>query len=155
MGLLRFAVATPGGVELEKNVIFIVQNYLLVVVGHNDLNRAFLLLWNRLGLDAGVDLAVNEILDECAHVVVRKLLVLVKGKLLVLDGLLDREGGPFAVFEVQIAGMCAKGLGVNRGEADDPLVLLRKGLEFGSQFSALFWSLREDVGQWDTSLGTC
>ena len=154
-GLLRFAVTTPWGVELEKNIVLIVQNNLFVVVGHNDLNRALLLLGNRLRLDAGVDLAVNEVLDECANIVVCKLLTLVKGEFLVLDSLLDGEGGPFAIFEVQITGMCAKGFGVNSGEADNPLVLLCQGLEFSGQFSALFWSLREYVGQWDAGLGIC
>ena len=150
---LRFAVTAPGGVELEKNIVLVIQNNLLVVVGHNNLNRAFLLLWNRLRLNAGGDLAVHEVLDECANIIMCKLLVLVKRKLLVLDRLLYGESWPFAIFEVQVASMCAKGFGVNCGEADDTLVLLCKRLEFSGQLSPLLWSFREDVGQWDASLG--
>ena len=151
---LRFAVTAPRGVELEKDIVLVVQNNLFVVIGHNDLNRAFLLLWNRLGLDAGGDLAVHKVLDECADIVMCKLLLLVERKLLVLDGLLDGESWPFAIFEVQVASMCAESLGVNCGEADDTLVLLCQRLEFSGQLSALLWSFREYVGQWDASLGT-
>ena len=151
---LRFAVTAPGGVELEKNIVLVIQNDLFVVVGHNDLNRAFLLLWNRLRLDAGGDLAVHEVLDECANIVVCNLLVLVKRKLLVLDRLLDGESWPFAIFEVQVASMCAESLGVNCGEADDTLMLLCERLEFSGQLSALLWGFGKYVGQRDASLRT-
>ena len=147
-------MTAPGGVELEENIVLVIQNDLFVVIGHNDLNRAFLLLWNRLGLDAGGDLAVHKVLDECADIVMCKLLLLVERKLLVLDGLLDGESWPFAIFEVQVASMGAESLGVNCGEADDTLVLLCQRLEFSGQLSALLWSFREYVGQWDASLGT-
>lgn len=145
-GLLRFAVTAPGGIELEQNIVLVVQHNFLVVVGHYDLNRALLLLWNRLRLDAGVNLAVNEVLDKCTDIVVCDFLVLVKGKFLILDSLLDSESWPFAIFEIEVAGVCAERLGVNSGEADDTLVLLCQGLEFGGQFSALFWGFREYVG---------
>ena len=148
-------MTAPGGVELKKNIVLIFQNDLLVVVGHNDLNRALLLFWNRLRLDTGVDLAVHKGLNECANIIVSKLLVLVKGKLLVLDSLLDSEGGPFAVFEVQVASVCAEGLSVDRSEADDSLVFLCQGFEFSGQISALLRSFSEDVGEGDTSLGIC
>lgn len=127
-GFLRFAVTAPGGVEFEQNIVVVVQNNFLVIVGYHDLNRALLLLWNRLRLDAGVNLAVNKFLDESANVVVCDFLVLVKGKFLVLDSLLDSECGPFAIFEVQVTSVCAKCLGINGGEAEDPLVLLRQWL---------------------------
>ena len=148
-------MTAPRGVELEKNIVLIFQNDLLVVIGHNDLNRALLLLWNRLRLDAGVDLAINKVLDECANIVVCKLLVLIKRKLLVLDRLLDGESWPFAILEVQVTRVCAESLGVNGREADDTLVLLCKRLEFSGQFSALLWGFREYIRQWDAGLGTC
>lgn len=151
-GLLRFTVTAPGGVELEKNIVLIFQNDFFVVVGHNDLNRALLLLWNGLRLDAGGHLAVHELLNECANIVVCKLLVLIKRKFLIFDGLLDGESWPFAILEVQITGMCAESLSVNGGEADDTLVLLRERLEFGGQLSTLLWGFCEDIGQWDASL---
>ena len=69
-GLLRFAVTAPGGVEFKKNILLIVQNDVLVVERHNGLDGALLLLWDRLRLDAGFNLAVNEVLDECANVIV-------------------------------------------------------------------------------------
>lgn len=151
-GLLRFTMTAPGGVELEKNIVLIFQNDFFVVVGHNDLNRALLLLWNGLRLDAGGDLAVHEFLNECANIVVCKLLVLIKRKFLILDRLLDGESWPFAVFEVQVTSVCAECLRVNGGKADDTLMLLRERLEFGGQLSALLWGFRKDIGQWDASL---
>ena len=153
-GLLRFAVTAPRSVKFEKNIVLIVQNNLFVVIGHNDLDRALLLLRNRLRLDAGVDLAVDEVLDKCANVVVCELLVLAKRIFLVLGRLLDGESWPFAIFQVQVTSVCAESLGVNGGEADDTLVLLCERLEFSGQFSALLWGFREYVGQWDASLET-
>ncbi len=139
-------MTAPWGVELEKNIVLILQNDLFVVVGHNDLDRALLLFWNRLRLDAGVDFAINEGLNECANIIVRNLLVLVKRKLLVLDSLLDGKSWPFAIFEVQITSVRTESLGVNGGEADDTLVLLCERLEFSGQLSALLWSFCEYVG---------
>ena len=126
---LRFAVAAPWGVKFYKNVFFVVNNDILVVVGYHNLNIALLLLGNGLGLDAGFELASHEIIDELANVFRRELLGLVKGKLLVLDGLLDRKGRPFVGFEVEILGVGAKGFSVDGGEADDTLVFLSDGLE--------------------------
>ena len=145
-GLLRFAVTAPGGIELEQNIILVIQNNLLVVIGHNDLNRALLLLWDWLRLDAGVNLAVNEVLDKCADIVMCDFLVLVIGKFLILDSLLDSESWPFAIFEVEVTSVCAERLGVNGGEADDTLVLLCQRLKFSGQFSALLWGFRKYVG---------
>ena len=145
-------MTAPGSVILEKNIVFVIQNYLFVVVGHNDLNRAFLLLRNRLRLDAGGDLAIDEVLDECANVGVGKLLLLIERKLLILDRLLDGESWPFAIFEIQVTGVCTESLGINGGEADNTLVLLCERLELSGQLSALLWGFREYVGQWDASL---
>lgn len=98
-------------------------------MGHHDLNIALLLLRNGLGLDAWIDLARDEIIDELANVLRRELLALVKGEFLVLDGLLDREGGPFVGFEVEIGRVGAKGFGIDGGEADSTLVLFCDRLE--------------------------
>lgn len=68
-------------------------------------------------------------MDERTHIIVGKLLVLVKGEFLVLDGLLNSERGPFVNLKVQITGMGAEGLGINGCEADLSLVFLGKRLE--------------------------
>jgi len=68
-------------------------------------------------------------LDERTHIIVGKLLVLVKGEFLVLDGLLNSERRPFVNLKVQITGMGAEGLGINGCEADLSLVFLGKRLE--------------------------
>lgn len=80
----------------------------LVVVGYDDLDWTFLLLWDRLGLDTWFHLAVNEILDESSNVVVSDLLALVVGEFLVLNGLLDSECGPLVDLQVQVASVCAE-----------------------------------------------
>ena len=94
---VRFAVAAPRSVEFEEDVIVIIYNKLLVVLGHNDLDGSLLLLWHRLRFHAGLDLAVNEVLNKSANVFLRDFLLLVKRELLVFDGLLDSECGPLAV----------------------------------------------------------
>ena len=118
----------------------------------HDLNIALLLLRNWLGLDTGLKLAGNEIVDELANVLGRKLLALVKGKLLVLGSLLDRKGGPFVGFKVEVGRVGAKGLGVDCGEAYSPPVLLGNGLEGLGKFGALLGGFCEDVGEGKTSL---
>ncbi len=122
-------MAAPRGIKFYKNVLFVVNNDILVVVGHHDLNITLLLLGNILGLDAGIELASHEIIDELANVFRRELLALVKGELLVLDGLLDCKGGPFASFEVEVLGVGAKGFGIDGGEADGTLVFLSDRLK--------------------------
>ncbi len=96
---------------------------------YHDLDIALLLLRNWLRLDARVDLASEEIGDELANILRRELLALVKGEFLILDGLLNRKGGPFVSFEVEVRGVGAKGLGVDGSEADGPLVLFCDGLK--------------------------
>lgn len=44
-----------------------------------------------------------------------KLLALVKGEFLVLDGLLNREGGPLVDFKVEVTGVGTECLGVDGG----------------------------------------
>ena len=139
-------MTAPWGVEFEKNIIIVVQNDFLVIVGYHDLDRALLLLRNRLRFDAGVNLALHKFLDESADLVVCDFLALVKGEFLVLDSLLDSKCGPFAIFEVEVTSVCAECLGINGGEAEDPLVLLCQWLEFNCQFSPLLWGFREYVG---------
>lgn len=113
---------------------------------------AFLLFGNGLGFDAGLHLAVNEILDECTHVIMGEFLALIKGELLVLHGLLDGESGPLVDFQVQITSVSAERLGVNGREAKRSLVLLCERLESLSQLSALLGGLGEDVGKGNTGL---
>lgn len=149
---LRFAVSTPWGVKFDENIMIILQNDLFVIVGYNDLNGALLLLGNGLRLDAWANLAIYEVLNEFANIIMCYLLVLVEGELLVLDGLLDCKCGPLVNLEVQIASVCAESLSVNCRKADGSFVLLSERLEGLRQFSALLWGFSEDIGEGDTSL---
>lgn len=145
-------MAAPWGVEFQQDVLVIVDDNVFVVVCNDDLDGTFLLFWDRLGFDAGLDLAVNEVLDESTDVLLGQLLALVEGEFLVLDGFLDGESGPFIDFEVEVAGVGAEGLGVDGGEADGSLVLFGHGLQFSGELITLFRGFGEDVGKWDTSL---
>lgn len=115
-------MAAPRCVVLDQDILVIVHDNLLVVVGDNDGDRAVLLLGNRLGLDARLDLALEEVADELADVLLGDLLVLGVGVLLVRLGVLDRKGGPLANLQVEVAGVLAKGLGVNGSDVDLALV---------------------------------
>lgn len=91
---------------------------------HDDLDVTFLFFGDGLGFDAGFHLAVDEILDECGHVVVGEFFALIKGEFLVLHRLLDGEGGPFVDFEIQVAGVGAEAFGVDGCEAEGSFVFL-------------------------------
>ncbi len=151
-GGLRFAVAAPWCVEFEKDVILVVDDYIFVVVSDNDLDMSFLLFRDRLGFDAGLHLAINEVLDECAHIIVREFLALVKGKFLVLHGLLNCESGPLVHFQIQVTSVSTETFGVNGREAEGSLVLLCERLEGLRQFCAFLRGLGKDVGEGNTSL---
>lgn len=118
-------MTAPWCVKFEEDVVLIIDDYVFVIMGDNDLDVAFLLLGNRLRLDTGLHLAINEILDECTNIIGGELLALVKGEFLVLHGLLNGESGPLVNFEVQITSVSAERLGVNGREAERSLVLLR------------------------------
>lgn len=117
-------MTAPWCVKFEENILLVVDDNVLVVVCYDDLDGTTLLLRDWLRLDAGLNLAINEVLNECSNIIVGELLGLVEWELLVLDGFLDGKGGPLAVFEIEITSVRAKGFGVNGGEADRSLVLL-------------------------------
>ena len=150
-GYVRFAMAAPGCVEFQENVLVLVDD-LLVVMRHDDLHAAFLFLGDRLALHAGRDLAVDKVLNESADVVMRDLLALVEGEFLVFDGFLDGKSGPLVGLKVEITCMRTKGLGIDGGEIDLAFVLLGDGLQgLGERFT-LFWGLRKDIAKGNASL---
>ena len=119
---------------------------------HNHLDAALLRLRDRFALDTRRDLAVNKVLHESTNLIMRDLFALVEGEFLVLDSLLDSEGGPFVGFEVQVARVGSKGLGVDGGDVELAFVFLGDGLEFFGEGSALFFRFRENVAQGNASL---
>ena len=144
-------MAAPWGVEFEEDILVFVDD-LLVVVRYHDFDAALLLLGDGLALDAGCNLAVDKVLDKSADIVMCEFLALVKGEFLVLDGLLDGEGGPFVDFEVEVSGVGTECFGVDGGEVNFALEFLGNGLEgFGQRFT-LFRSVGEDVTEGDASL---
>ena len=122
-------MTTPWGVEFKENIIVVIHHDVFVVVCHDNLDRAFLFLWDGLRLDAGFNLAVEELLNEGADVLLGDLLLLVKGEFLILDNFLNGEGGPFTILQIEILRVGTESFCVNRSEVDLTLVFLGKGLQ--------------------------
>ena len=68
---IRFAVTAPWGVELEEDIVLVVNHDILVVVCNYNLDRSCLFFGNGFGLDAGFDIAVDELLDERGDLIMR------------------------------------------------------------------------------------
>lgn len=151
-GNLRLAVTAPRGVELEENILLVVDHKLLVRVGNDNSDRTFLSLGNGLRLDARLNLAVQDVLDELADILSLELLVLVIRILGVLGGVLDGEGRELFGVKVEVSSVGAEHGSVDSGNVDGTLVLLSDGLELLSELLTLLLGLGEDVGEGDTSL---
>lgn len=96
---------------------------------HDDLDRALVFLRDRLALDAGLDFPINKVLNESTNLFLSKLLRLIKGKLLILDSLLDGKGWPLVDFEVKVSCVGAEGFRVNDSKVDLAFMLLCDGFE--------------------------
>jgi len=140
-------VTTPRSVEFDKNILLIVDNNVLVVVGDNSSNRSIVLFWDGLRLDARLDLTGQEVVNKLANMLFSELSALLEGEFLVLGCVLDSEGGPFADFEVQVLCMLAKSLCVDRCNVNLSLVLCSDRLECLCQFFTLLGSFSENVGE--------
>lgn len=121
-------------------------------MGDDDSDGTFLLLRDRLALDAWLNLAINKVLSELANILGIELLVLWIGEFLVLLNLLDGKGGELVGLEVQVTGVCSESLSINGSEVDLALVLLGNGPQLKSKGVALLGSFGEDVSQGDTGL---
>jgi hypothetical protein len=146
-------MTTPWGIVFNQDVLIIVHDNLSIIVSNNHMNGSILFLRKRLGLDAGLNLAVNKVLNEGTNILLSKCFALVEGEFLVLDSLLDGEGGPLVDLQVEITSVGSESLSVDGGEVDNTFVLLSEGLEGVCELFAFFRGLGEDVGQGDTSLG--
>jgi hypothetical protein len=126
------AVAAPWGVELEENVFLVVDNDVLVVLGHNNSDGTLLFLGDRLALDGWLDVAGNKVIDECADVLGADVLdgaLLGEREFEVLGDVLDSKSGPAADLEVEVACVLAESFGVNGGEVDLALVRFSNRLQ--------------------------
>ena len=155
LGRERLAVSAPRRVELEQDVLLVVDDELLVVLRDDDGDGSFLLLRDRLGLDARLDLAGDKVVEELADGLFAQgfdAALLGEGELLVLLRVLDGEGRPVANLEVQVAAVLAEGLGIDGREVDSALVLLGNRLESLAERLALLGRLGEDVGERNSGL---
>lgn len=150
LGSESLAVSAPGGVELEEDVLVVVDDEVLVALCDDDGGARLLLLGDGLALDAGLDLALDELLNESANSLLADVLdsaLLGVGELLVLGDVLDGECGPGADLEVEVAGVLAESGSVDGSEVDLSAVLLGDGLQVGGERLALLRGLGEDVGE--------
>ena len=140
----RFAVAAPRGVEFDQDILLVVEDDVVVVERHDHGDGAFLLLRDRLRFYAGRKFPRDEVLDKGADIFLRQLGSF-KGVFLVLVDLLDGEGWPFVGWEVEVAGVGAKGFGVDGSEVDFSLVCFSDGFEGGRELRAFFGGFGENV----------
>jgi hypothetical protein len=113
-------------------------------VSDNDLNSVVLLLWDRLRLDARFELALDEVFDESADLLLGELVAL-KGIFLILDSFLNGEGRERFSREVQVSSMRTEGFGIDDSHVEFALVLLSNRLEGLSELGSLFRGFCEDV----------
>jgi hypothetical protein len=155
LGCKSLAVSAPGGVEFNQNVLLVVDHEVLVALGDDDSGTGLLLLGDGLALDAGLDLAGDEVVNERADSLLADVLgstLLGVGELLVLGDVLDGERGPGADLEVEVAGVLAESGSVDGSEVDLSAVLLGDRLEVGGERLTLLGGLGEDVGEGKTGL---
>jgi hypothetical protein len=136
-------MSTPRRIEFNQDILLVVENDIFIILCNNDRNRTFLLLWDGLRLDAGVDFPIEIVRDEFANFLLGDLFLLVERKLLVFDSLLNRKRWPCTDFQIQVSGVCAKSARINGSEVDSTLVLFSNRLYYGCELSSLFWSLCE------------
>ena len=149
---LRFAVSTPRGIIFNENILLVIKNNVLVGMGDDDRNRALLGLRNGLRLDARLNLAFDNLLNELANILGLQFLLLVIRILGMLHGVLNGKSRELLGVEVKVASMSAEQLGVNGGNVDGPPVLLCNRLEFLNILLALLLGFGEDISQRDTGL---
>ena len=155
LGSESLAVTAPGSVELEEHVLVVLDDEVLVVLGDDDGGGTLLLLRDGLALDAGLDLALDVLLDESTDGLGGEVLdgaLLGEGELLVLLDVLDGESGPGADLDVQVASVLTESGGVDGSEVDLAAVLLSDRLEVLGERLALLGLLGEDVGEGNTGL---
>lgn len=146
------AVAAPGGVELNQNVlVLVVLDNLGVSGGDNDLDGAVVLLGNSFGLDRGLDSARQDILSQLLHLLNSELTLLVQGELGAGDDVLDTESGPL-LLQVDVGSVGAELGGVNVSEVHLALEGLGDGLNLGAVLGALLGSGEEEVGEGETRI---
>ena len=140
-------MTAPGSVKLQQDILVIVDDKFLVAEANNNGDGALLGLRNRLRLDAGINLAIKNILDELANLLGINLLGLVVGVLGVLGGLLDGKSRELFGLQVQIAGVGPESLRVKGDDVNLTTVLFSNRAEVLGEFLALFLSLGKNVSQ--------
>lgn len=145
-------MSTPRGIEFDENVLLVVIDKLIVVLSNENSDGTVLGLGNGLGLDARLNLALEDVVDECSNGLLGDLLILIEGILLAVVDVLDSESGELITDEVEVIGVRAESLSVDGSDIDLALVLLGDRPEHSSELIALFLGLGEQVGKGNAGL---
>jgi hypothetical protein len=145
-------VSAPWCVEFKKDILFVVDDKILIGMGHHNGNRAILSLRDSLRFDAGLNLAIDNILNEFTDILGLDFLRLVIGILGVLLWVLDSEGRELRGIEIKISSVSTEHLGVDGDNIDNTPVLLGNRLKFFCELLTLFLGFGEYVRQRDAGL---
>lgn len=150
----RLAVSTPWGIEFKENILLVVDDEFLVGVANDNGDGLILGLWDRLGLDTGLDLTADDALDEVTDGLEGDFLGLVEWIFVVVQGILDGEGGEFLWLKVKVGGVGAESLCVNSSKVDQALEFLGERLNGFGIFLTFLRGFGEDVGKGNTGLSS-
>lgn len=145
-------MSAPGSVELDQDILLVINDNLLVVATNNNCNRSLLSLGDGLGLQARLNFAVKDVLDELADILGINLLGLVVRVLGVLGGVLDGESRELLGLKVEVASVSAEELSIKGNNVDSSTVALSDGTEVSSELLTLLGSLGKYVSQGNTGL---
>lgn len=146
------AVTAPGSIHLEEDVLALVHNELVELLGHDDLDGLVVLGRNVLGLEGGSDLTRSIVIHESLDLLLGDLLGLVKGILGTGVNVLDRESGPL-LLQAEVTGVGTVLGRVNVDKVDLALVLLSHGLDRFNQGLALLLGLGKEISKRQTRFG--
>ena len=117
LGGKSLAVAAPGGVELNEDILGVVHDDLLVLLGDDNLDGAVVLSGDLSGLDGGGELALEELLDVLGEGLGGHSLVLGEDVVLTSGAVLDDDTGG-GTRETEGLGVLAPTVAVELGEDD-------------------------------------
>ena len=99
------AVATPSRVKLGKDILAVIQQNLIKRLADHDRHGLVLSLGDRLALELGLELAIEEELNHLVGSLSSYVLLLIVRVLELLREVLDDEAGPLGLAEVKCAGV--------------------------------------------------
>ena len=147
-------MSAPWSVELDKDILGVVVDNLVELLGNEDNNGLILSLRDGCALDGRLERSINELLYEWSNSPGGEGDALVEGVLELLGDILDDECGPFALEEVHGFAVLGELDGINPDKVDFALERLGETLERaddGVLVSA--GGVNEDVSERESGFG--